>query len=85
MSTFDGAVIKEQGVTFGVVVARRGSSNADKTHLMAAASQLFGGIPVVAMEQDGRGVPTYFGRPDLVRFLASVQMEAIPWKRYTAT
>jgi hypothetical protein len=39
---------------------------------MAAASQLFGRIPVVAMEQDSRGVPTYFGRPDLVRFLASV-------------
>jgi len=51
---------------------------------MAGASRLFGGIPVVAMEQDGRGVPTYFGRRDLVRFLASVPMEAIPWKCYTA-
>lgn len=85
MSTFDGAVIKEQGVTFGVVVARRGSTSADKTHLMSGASRLFGGIPVVSMEQDGRGVPTYFGRRDLVRFLASVPMEAIPWKRYTVS
>jgi hypothetical protein len=85
MSTFDGAVINEQGVTFGVVVARRGSSSADKANLTAAASRLFGGIAVIAMEQDGRGVPTYFGRRDLVRFLASVPMEAIPWKRYTAS
>jgi hypothetical protein len=85
MSTFDGAVIKEQGVTFGVVVAKRGSSSADKSSWMAAASRLFGGIPVVAMEQDSRGIPTYFGRGDLVRFLASVPMEAIPWKRYTAS
>lgn len=85
MSTFDGAVIKEQGVTFGVVVAKHGSSSSDKTQLMAAASRLFGGIPVVAMEQDSRGVPTYFGRRDLARFLASVRMEAIPWKRYTAS
>jgi hypothetical protein len=84
MSTFDGAVIKEQGVTFGVVVARRGSSNAQKAQLIAAASRRFGGIPVVAMEQDGRGVPTYFGRRDLARFLASVPMAAISWKRYTA-
>jgi hypothetical protein len=52
---------------------------------MSGASRLFGGIPVVSMEQDGRGVPTYFGRRDLVRFLASVPMEAIPWKRYTVT
>lgn len=85
MSRFDGALIREQSVTFGVVVARRGSSSADKGHLIAMASRMFGGVPVVAMEQDGRGVPTYFGRRDLVRFLASIAMESIPWKRYTVT
>ncbi len=85
MSTFDGALIREQSVTFGIVVARRGSSSMDKAHLMAMASRMFGGVPAVAMEQDGRGVPTYFGRPDLVRFLASIPMESIPWKRYTVS
>jgi hypothetical protein len=35
------------------------------------------------MVQDGRGTPTYYGRPDIVDLLASVPMDAIPWQRYT--
>jgi hypothetical protein len=35
------------------------------------------------MSQDSRGTPTYYGRHDIVRFLASVPMEAIPWRQYT--
>ena len=85
MSTFDGAVIKEQGVVFGVVAARRGISSSERIALINGASRLFGGIPVVAMEQDHRGVPTYYGRRDLVNFLASIPLEAIPWRTYTVS
>jgi len=85
MQTFEGALIREQGVAFGVVVCRRGLANSDKNALMGSVGRIFGGVPVVAMEQDHRGVPTYYGRTDLVRFLASVPMEAIPWKKYTIT
>ena len=34
------------------------------------------------MSQDGRGVPSYWGRPDIVRFLASVPINALPWRNY---
>jgi hypothetical protein len=85
MQTFEGALIREQGVAFGVVVCRRGLANGDKNALMGSVGRIFGGVPVVAMEQDQLGVPTYYGRTDLVRFLASVPMEAIPWKKYTIT
>lgn len=79
------ALTKEQGVTFAVVVV--------KSHVLAnkqecasstiAFSRYFPGVPIILMAQDVRGRPTYYGRPDIVRFLARVPMQALPWKEYT--
>jgi hypothetical protein len=82
---FEGAVIREQGVTFAVVVVKRQTLE-DRSQAQDAIQQfgpVFGGVPVVLMAQDSRGTPTYYGRRDLSRFLANVPMRAIPWKRYT--
>jgi hypothetical protein len=85
--TFEGAVVTEQGVTFGIVVV--------KAHVLqnhVTANELIGtyqGVlrvaPVVLMAQDGRGTPTYYGRKDIVNFLANIAMSRIPWKKYTLT
>jgi hypothetical protein len=85
MSSFDGAVVSEQGVTFGIAIVRMPllSDTAARDQAVLEFSEVFGGIPTVLMAQDGRGVPTYFGRPDIVDFLASIHMEQIPWQRYT--
>jgi len=81
----DGAVIKEQGVTFAVVVVKphviRNQSTADEAR--AGFQKLFPGMPIVLMAQDSRGIPTYQGRKDIVEFLASVHPSRIPWKRYS--
>lgn len=82
--SIEGAVIKEQGVTFAVVIVKP-SVVQNQTTASRASSSLsptFGGIPVVLMAQDCRGTPTYWGRRDLVRFLANVPLAAIPWRRY---
>ena len=85
--TFEGALVKEQGVTFAIVFVKthviQNTFSADEAR--ASFSHYFPGAPVVLMAQDGRGVPTYSGRRDLVNFLANVPMESIPWKKYTAT
>ena len=82
---FEGAVIREQGVTFAVVVVRKlvidHGPEADRA--IRTFSGAFPGLPVVLMAQDGRGSPTYYGRPDLSRFLANTPLGAIPWRRYT--
>lgn len=82
---FEGAVIREQGVTFAVVVVRKPvvdhRSEADRA--IRTFSGAFPGLPIVLMAQDGRGSPTYYGRPDLSRFLANTPLGAIPWRRYT--
>lgn len=82
---FEGAVIKEQGVTFGILVVKRHvlNSPAERDSVQAQASRLFGGIPTVLMAQDLQGVPEYYGRRDIVNFMANVPLEAVPWKEYT--
>jgi hypothetical protein len=83
--TFDGAIITEQGVTFAVAVVRRGllNSPSEREQSRVYFQGFFGAVPVVLMEQDANGTPTWFGRPDITRFLQSVPVNAIPWKRYT--
>lgn len=83
---FDGAVIREQGVTLAIVLVKPHvvQSTTESQRAIRAFQRRFPGMPVVLMGQDARGVPTYFGCPDIVRFLSRVPVEAIPWKRYTA-
>lgn len=83
--TFDGAVIRDQGVTFALVVVKQHvvQSRFDAARAISAFQPCFPGVPIVLVGQDGRGVPTYFGRPDIARFMSGVPMSAVPWKTYT--
>lgn len=76
------ALLKEQGVKFGVVVVRRTAMNSDRQNAFHAAQGMFPGVPVVIMSQKVDGTPEYYGRHDLVRFLASVPLTSIPWREY---
>ncbi|OJW27626.1 MAG: hypothetical protein BGO49_23035 [Planctomycetales bacterium 71-10] len=82
---FQGAVIREQGVTFGVVIVKshvlQNSFEADR--MISALMPAFPGMPVVLMAQDYRGVPTYYGRRDISRFMAGVPLRCVPWREYT--
>lgn len=82
---FQGAVVKEQGQTFAIVVVKSHvvQNRASASDAIRAFSPTFGGIPVVLMAQDSRGRPTYFGRPDIASFLSRTPLGAIPWKEYT--
>lgn len=84
---FQGALIKEQGVKFAVVVVQRRviDNRQEANRAISGFGSVFPGVPIILMAQDSRGVPTYLGRQDIVRFLANVPMSAIPWKEYTPT
>ena len=82
---FQGAVIEEQGVTFGILIVKPHVLN-DATRrdaLVSEGSRLFGGIPTVLMAQASNGRPRYYGRSDISKFMAAVPIAAIPWKKYT--
>lgn len=84
----DGAIIKEQGIVFGVIVVKKSAminqSVADETRKAFQTSLAeFSTIPLVLASQDSRGRFEYQGRTDLVNFLASISADRIPWKTYT--
>ena len=82
---FQGAVIREQGVTFAIVIVKKHviDSVSQANEAIGSFRPMFPGLPVVLMAQDQRGRPTYYGRRDISRFLASVPVQAIPWRDYT--
>lgn len=81
---FDGAVIKEQGITFAIVVVKSHVLNTSEIEsIRNKFSRFFPGVPIILMAQDSRGIPTYHGRTDIVRFLSRIHPSQIPWKTYT--
>lgn len=85
MQKIQGAVIKEQNVTFAIVIVKQHvlQSQSQAEEAVQAFRPYFPGVPLVLMAQDGRGVPTYRGRRDIVNFLANIHVSQIPWKEYT--
>lgn len=82
---FEGAVIKEQGVAFAIVIVKRHvlDSSAQSQNARSSFSSIFPGVPIILMAQDSNGRAIYQGRPDIVRFLSNISPSRIPWKRYT--
>jgi len=82
---FQGSVIKEQGIAFAIVIVKKYviDNRSEAGDAIQHFQPVFPGIPIILMAQDSRGVPTYFGRPDIAKFMANVPLQAVPWKEYT--
>ena len=83
--TFEGALIREQGVEFAIIIVKPFvlNSNIQANQFRNQCSHMFPGVPIILMAQDSRGIPTYQGRTDIVKFLSKVHPNRIPWKKYT--
>ena len=84
---FEGAVIKEQGVTFAIVIVKPYvlNNSSEAQNVRASFGSFFPGLPIILMAQNSSGRATYFGRPDIVKFLSLISPSRIPWKKYTAS
>ena len=80
-----GAVIKERGVSFAVIIVKQFviQSQIEFQKSARSFSSCFPGMPIVLMAQDSRSVPAYRGRKDIVNFLSNIHVSQIPWKEYT--
>lgn len=83
--TFQGALVTEQSVTFGIVIVKQTvlQDYERRSDMVSFGKRTFGNIPIVLMAQNSRGVPTYWGRTDIVNFLSRISMRRIPWREYT--
>ena len=79
-----GAVIREQGVDFAVVLVKPHviSNSTEAGRAICGLTPVFR-VPVVLMAQDARGRPTYYGRRDLSAFMARVPINTVPCRQYT--
>ncbi len=80
-----GAVVKEQGATFAIVIVKQSSTQTTSaaSDSRDAFQRYFPGLPLVLASQDSQGRFTYQGRKDIVAFLARIDPSRIPWKEYT--
>lgn len=82
---FQGSVIRDQGVTFGMIIVKPHvlESQSHINEMLQLGNRAFGFMPIILMSQNSRGVPTYYGRKDIVQFLSKISVSRIPWKEYT--
>jgi hypothetical protein len=82
---FQGTVIKEQGITFAIVIVKKQiiDNRSEADNAIRDFQPVFPGMPIILMAQDSRSVPTYYGRPDIAKFMAKVPIQNVPWKEYT--
>ncbi len=82
--TFYGSKIKEQNVVFGILIVRpyvlQNSVEREKAEVFG--KRAFGMIPIVLLAKNPNGSLRYYGRPDIVRFLAKISIDRLPLKKY---
>lgn len=80
----NGAVIKEQGVTFAIISVKQHVTRYTVTTINARQnfSYFFPNMPIILMSQNKQGIPRYVGRKDIVDFLKTIRVNQIPWKEY---
>ena len=85
--TLDGAIVTEQHITFAIVIVKShvidSSSSSESMRKSLSTIADFNGLPLILASQDAKGLFTYQGRPDIVKFLAAIDASRIPWKHYT--
>ena len=82
---FQGAVVNAQGATFAIIVVKPATLQSPELRQQAVSryNEIFPGVPIVLMAQDIRGRARWYGRSDLVSYLAKLKLHQIPWKQYT--
>jgi hypothetical protein len=81
MTTWQVALVREQGVSFAVVSVRDSVINTPSNRddvIQAWSAQL--GVPVVLI---GAQQHRTYGRPDIVRWLRNVHPSRLPWRQMT--
>jgi hypothetical protein len=80
-----GAAISIEGASFAIaLVGMDLVSNPGEADMAINSMQpSFGDVPVVLMAQKDDGTPVYYGDEELVRSLAFVPVDKMPWKEYS--
>lgn len=80
-----GAAISLEGLNFAIVVVDMElvNTHGEADLAIERLSPSFGGVPVVLMAQKEDDSPVYYGDENLVRSLADITIDKMPWKEYS--
>jgi hypothetical protein len=83
---FQGALVEKEQVRFAIVAVEKNvlDSAQDSNRTIKEAAAAFPKIPIVLMARDSQGLPSYYGRKDIGRLLAKVDLKKIRWREYVA-
>lgn len=75
----DGALVREQGIVFAVVAVKKHvvENRVQASSAARGFAPIFSNVPIVLMGQDNAGRATFFGRPDIVRFLSRISISRL--------
>lgn len=80
---YTAAIIKEQGVTFTVVLVTGGVINSNEREAIRSNLPAIFPRPTILAEQKPNGRMQYHGRSDIVSFLSKIPFQSLPWKEYS--
>jgi len=85
MIQIDGAIVREQGITFAIAVVKKQvlDSSFEADRALEGFRRYFPAMPIVLAAQDGFGRFSYYGRQDISKYLASIRPARIPWRQFT--
>lgn len=82
--TFDAALVKEKGITFAIVSVDSSAVKDDWSinYTQRKYQLYFPFIPIILFIKDSINDPKYYGREDIVKLLADISPDQVPWKKY---
>ncbi len=86
MPKFDGAIVKEQGITFAIIVVAPSvlkCFSRYKENVRKSYSRFFPNTHIILMSQDNKGVPTYQGNRNIIKFLLTLDPKRIHWQTFS--
>lgn len=80
----EGAIVNDQGVKYAIVVVKHDVVQhiGENEEAINAYRHIFPGMPIILLGKDWQGKSTYYGPKEIVNFLATVDPNRIPWRRY---
>lgn len=83
----EGAIVNDQGIKYSIVVVNHDVvQNITKNEeAISAYSHIFPDMPIILLGKDHKGVSNYYGPKDMVDYIATIDANRIPWRRYIIT
>lgn len=82
---FHGVKLKENGISFGMIVVHESVllDDQETAQMQGYGKKVFGPISIILMAYDHNGSPIYRGRRDIIKLLPNLNLKSVALTEYT--